>query len=158
MCNLLGFTNNDGGLKEMAVWDFLNISKSLERQKVICLNCESPISLKITRDWTSEICQCGCQLYYPPHQSRAYGVRKFIPRAIYLRNKEKEFEREKFINDMKKKGIDVKDAVLQTSKTHRCLTHETKIESGEYTEETDALIKKTKEEIEKKEFKKVASR
>lgn len=128
---------------------FLN-PRTFERQKVICLNCEEEVTMKITRDWTTELCGgCGCTIWYPPRPDRAYGIRKFIPRKIYLENKAKFTEREKFINEMKNKGIPVKFPALQNSKIHRMLTHESEIEKGNYREKDNELLERAKGEIEK---------
>jgi len=131
---------------------FLN-PKTLERQKVICLNCESEITMKVTRDWTTELCGgCGCSIWYPPRPDREYGVRKFVPRKIYLENKAKLFDRDKFIKEMNHKGINVKYPALKDSRLHRTLTHESEIEKGNFykkKEDDNELIEKAKKEVEK---------
>jgi len=138
----------------MAILEFFSPKlnpATLERQKMICLNCDSPVSMKITRDFTTEICEDGCLLWYPPRPDREYGVRKFISKETYLHNKY--IEREKFIREMKQKGIKVDDKTLQTSKTHRSLTYENGTERGEYFKEKekefDEKIKEEREKIEK---------
>lgn len=138
----------------MAILDIFSPSlnpMTLEKQKMICLDCDSPITMKITREYTTELCYHGCLLWYPPRPDREYGVRKFISRETYLQNKY--IEREKFIRDMKLKGIDVDDKVLQTSKVHGSLTYESKTEKGDYFDEEERefgeKIKEERERIEK---------
>jgi len=53
------------------------------QKEVICLNCRKPISLRITQEFTTEKCFCCVVIWYPPHSSRPYGIRKIIRKEEY---------------------------------------------------------------------------
>ena len=75
-----------------------------EETKVICLKCEKPISLKITPEYTSELCLCGCTIWYPPNPKRKYSIRTFISREEYLKNKSKENQQIETYKNVSKVG------------------------------------------------------
>ena len=51
--------------------------------KVVCLKCKKPVSLRITDEYTSELCLCQIILWYPPNKTRPYGIRTIISREAY---------------------------------------------------------------------------
>ena len=78
-------------------------------------------TLKITNEYSSLLCGCGCTLGFPARKDRAYGTRKFISakqNELYWKKKK---EKEELVNGLAEKGIDVK--VLGKSKVARSLGH-----------------------------------
>lgn len=54
--------------------------------KVICMKCKKPVSLKITSEFTTEKCDCGVIIWYPPKHDRLYGTRTIITKEEYDKN------------------------------------------------------------------------
>jgi len=82
--------------------------KEIEEQKVICLNCKKPVTTKITPEWTSELCACGCLLWFGSRPDRPYGTRKFISKAEHDANKKIKQEQGRLKVLADQKGIDLK--------------------------------------------------
>ena len=98
--------------------------KMAEEEKTICYKCEQPISVRITNERRTELCDCGCLIHYFPKPNRPYGMRTFISKSSYNKDKIKEKERQKLFKEAKQKGINIK--IANQSKLHRTITHQPK--------------------------------
>jgi len=96
----------------------------LEEDKTICYKCKQAISIRITKERRTELCSCGCLIYYFPKPNRPYGMRSFISKNEFNKDKIKEREREKLFAEAKRNGINIK--IANTSKLHRTIVHEPK--------------------------------
>jgi len=94
-----------------------------EEQKVICNICSKEISLKRTDEYTSELCSCGCLVWYPPKQGRPYGMRTFISKKDYMKSKEKKKEHKEHQQAMKD-NPNIKIKVIKKSKLGRNMLQE----------------------------------
>ena len=96
----------------------------MEEEKTICYKCKQPISIRITKERRTELCDCGCLIYYFPKPHRNYGMRSFISKSEFNKDKIKEKERQKLFAEAKQRGINIK--VANGSKLHRTIVHEPK--------------------------------
>lgn len=94
----------------------------ITEEKTICYKCKQPISTRITKERRTELCNCGCLIYYFPKPHRPYGMRSFVSKGEYSKDKIKEKEKERLIREAKRNGINLK--IANGSKLHRTLVHE----------------------------------
>jgi len=91
-------------------------------EKWICYRCKEPISIQITKERRTELCGCGCLIHYFPKPHRPYGMRTFVSKSEFSKDKIRAKEREKLLQEAKAKGINVK--VAKTSKFTRNVLYE----------------------------------
>ena len=101
--------------------------RMVEEDRTICYLCKQPISININSERKTELCDCGCLIYYFPKPHRPYGMRTFVSKSTYNKDKIKEKERQKLFAEAKKRGISLK--IANTSKLHRTIVHEP-VENG----------------------------
>jgi len=92
-------------------------------EKWICYKCKEPISIRINKERRTELCGCGCLIHYFSKPHRPYGMRTFIGKSEFNKEKIMEKERESLINEAKARGIDIK-RVAKTDKFTRNLLYE----------------------------------
>jgi hypothetical protein len=87
-------------------------------------------TLRIEKEYSTEMCGCGCDIGYNPKPNRNYGLRKFIRAEDHQKNFKEKMEKQELMDEMKKKGIDIK--VVHKSKTGRTMA-DTSHEDDEIT-------------------------
>ena len=78
-------------------------------------------TLKIGNDYSTTLCGCGCAVSWASRHDRPYGTKKFISAKRNEQFLKKKREKQKLVEGLRAKGIDVK--ILKQSKVARSLDH-----------------------------------
>jgi len=63
------------------------IVKKVSHSHILCKDCSSRYTIKITDEFITQQCHCGTRIIYPKGD-RPYYISKFISKAQYEKNKE----------------------------------------------------------------------
>ncbi len=106
-------------INKITTRDHAKIIKELEDELHKAEKRKVKRTLHIEKEYSSELCGCGCDLGYNPKPNRPYGLRKFISAEDHQKNFKQKMEKQELMDEMKKKGIDIN--VVHKSKVGRTM-------------------------------------